>query len=302
MTTSTSSSGNSSYSSQESREKRLGNITILQLCHEHIEQARSLSATAGWPHRREDWLFMLDLGTGFAACDGGELVGTAMTWSFGQALSTLGMVLVAPGMKGRGIGRKLVSTALAEIKTPTIALNATKEGIPLYRSLGFRSTESVFQCQGEATAMSQTLSFETRNVRPSAVNDLSAIKSLDWAATGVEREAIIESLYAIGDCAVLTENEVTIGFSIRRPFGRGYVIGPIVAPDDNAARALIAHWATQSGKSFLRLDVPKHEHLVNWLGENGLVQVGTVGQMVRGPQLAKSDPDSLYALTSQAMG
>ena len=47
--------------------------------------AQALSASFGWPHRVEDWEFMLGLGRGWAAEQDGVLVGTGLCWMYGGA-------------------------------------------------------------------------------------------------------------------------------------------------------------------------------------------------------------------------
>ena len=43
-----------------------------------LPAARALSAAQGWPHREEDWRFVLGLGEGVAAEHDGQLAGTAL--------------------------------------------------------------------------------------------------------------------------------------------------------------------------------------------------------------------------------
>lgn len=43
-----------------------------------LEQACGLSRNEGWPHRLEDWRFMLSLGEGRVVVSGNRLVATAM--------------------------------------------------------------------------------------------------------------------------------------------------------------------------------------------------------------------------------
>ncbi len=94
-----------------------------------------------------------------------------------------------------------------------------------------------------------------------------------------------------------------------RRFGRGDVIGPVVAPrssDDARAKALIGYWLTRRDGEFVRIDVPSGSSLPAWLGEQGLKQVDTCSKMVRNAPAAAhegaADPlVGLYGLVSQAM-
>jgi len=48
-----------------------------------LPEAAALTASFGWPHRVEDWQFLLAMGSGIAAERDRALVGTAMRWTYG---------------------------------------------------------------------------------------------------------------------------------------------------------------------------------------------------------------------------
>ena len=81
-------------------EQDVSAIAIEGLEARHLAQAHALSAAVGWPHRQEDWNFVLGLGLGLAALNGDELLGTIIWWPFGEKFTTLRMVIVAPTMQG----------------------------------------------------------------------------------------------------------------------------------------------------------------------------------------------------------
>ena len=113
-----------------------------------LPAARALSAAQGWPHREEDWRFVLGLGEGVAAEHDGQLAGTALGWRYGPGFATLGLVIVSEAARGRGIGRALTTAVLDGLGSRTVLLNATSDGMPLYRSLGFVPGREVRQLQG----------------------------------------------------------------------------------------------------------------------------------------------------------
>ena len=93
-----------------------------------------------------------------------------------------------------------------------------------------------------------------------------------------------------------------------RRFGRGQVIGPVVAPDANAAKALIAHCANLHAGRFVRIDTDFAAGLTAWLETLGLRRAGGPAAMVEGPPLVRGDArvagerSLSYALVSQALG
>ena len=99
-----------------------------------------LAQQMSWPHRPEDCAQLLALGDGIVAVDAtGLTVGVGLRWSFGD-VGTIGLVLVAPDCQGRGIGRALMTALIDDSGSRALMLNATAEGLELYKKLGFVST------------------------------------------------------------------------------------------------------------------------------------------------------------------
>ncbi|MBR0680879.1 GNAT family N-acetyltransferase [Roseomonas eburnea] len=263
--------------------------------------AQALSAALSWPHRLEDWNFALSLGEGVALESGRRLVGTAMSWAFGPGWGTLGMVIVAPEMQGRGLGGRLMETMLSRLGTRGVQLHATKAGEPLYRKLGFAPVATIRQHQGAAYCVGFHAPRTGERLRPAGRADLAVLTALDAAATGMARGPLLEALIGEAEGIVLDRDGVASGFAMLRRFGRGKVIGPVVAPDPEAARLLVAHWLGQRQGEFLRIDVTEDSALSAWLEEAGLPAVDDATRMVRGQPPAPAAVRS-FALVSQAFG
>ena len=88
------------------------------------------------------------------------------------------------------------------------------------------------------------------------------------------------------------------GYALCRAFGKGRLIGPVVAQDVQTARALITVFLNQYAGLFLRIDTPEHHGLSPWLAEHGLVEVAPAVAMRRGPDHGAE----VFALASQALG
>jgi GNAT superfamily N-acetyltransferase len=282
-------------SSDVGTETRLRPLTTADL-----PAAQSLSASVGWPHRLEDWQFVAALGEGVVAEAGRRVVGTAMTWRFG-GWASCGMVIVAPELQGQGIGRRLMEALLPPPGEGGCVLNATGEGGKLYRSLGFLPCGVVRQHQGAPFSVGFHAPRAGERIRPAGRADLAVLTALDTAATGMGRGAVLAALVEVAECVVLDREGVASGFAMLRRFGRGQLIGPVVAPDAEAARLLIAHWLGQRQGEFIRVDVPAVSGLSPWLAELGLTQVDEVTRMARGT-LPLPAAVRRFALVNQALG
>lgn len=255
-----------------------------------------------WPHREEDLEGLLAIGSGLVAELDGKIVGTIMAWRFGQSFAMIGVIIVAMAQQGRGLGRQLASAMLDRLDGVTVMLNATDEGLPLYSRLGFVELGRVAQHQGLAPVQPLVELRPGERVRPMGAADADELDALYSSATGMDRKTLLDALLADGSAVVLCREHVQTGFAVMRRFGRGWVIGPVVAPDAAGAKALIAHWlGTQTG-SFCRIDVPEATGLGPWLEEVGLPAIAHVTRMALGPAPVPGDDAAIFGLAAQALG
>ena len=274
-----------------------------------IPAAHGLSMALGWPYRPEDWQFSADTATGFVAEENGVVIGTAMCWKFGADRASLGHVIVSSEHQGRGIGRKLMEALLEELGHRITFLHATPAGQPLYEKLGFSVCGSLGQYHGHVGKSFPVALLEGERLRPGTPSDFPRLIELTCRASGLERQSLLSALLERGESVVLERDGEIVGCSVLRRFGRGYVIGPVVAlrsRDDARAKALIGYWLTRREGDFVRIDVPAGTSLPDWLGDQGVKCVDVCSKMVRNaPAAAHSGaPDPvwrLYGLISQAM-
>ncbi|MBB4506666.1 GNAT family N-acetyltransferase [Rhizobium leguminosarum] len=273
-------------------------IEIVPFGPDHLEAAVALSRQAGWPHRTEDWQLALALSDGMVAVEDGRVVGTVLVTPYKRDCATINMVIVDETMRGRGLGRKLMDAALLIAGDRPLRLVATTAGLPLYQKLGFHETGTVAQHQGLAGDIAA--SAETQAATDA---DLPAIVALDRLAFGADREGLLSYFAGIGAFDVIRRDGHVSGFACLRPFGRGEVIGPVVAADLGQARKLIEHFIARRPGRFLRVDTTAETGLSPWLVEQGLAHVGGGITMKKPLVRDTADPTATtFALASQALG
>ena len=275
-------------------------LPIRPLLPDDLPQAHGLTAAIRWPHRLEDWQFALSLGEGFAISEGGRLLGTSIVWPFGPAHGCFGMLIVAGDQQGRGLGARLTQTALARLGDRSLHLVATKAGEKLYFRLGFTVEGAIRQHQGLVAPIGLHAPRPGERLRPGGPADLTELASLDAVATGMDRTRALAALLAEAETIVLDREGAASGFAMLRPFGRGHVVGPVVAPDEAAARLLIAHFLGQYQGRFVRIDITDFA-LSPWLEAAAMPCVDEALRMVRG---ASAGPGAVrtFALVNQALG
>ncbi len=281
-------------------------ITDTAVAYRHMTEselpaAHVLSQTVRWPHRLEDWQFVLALGTGFVAEEGGAVIGTGLCWKQGGRHGSLGMIIVSPEHQGKGIGRELMNLVLEELGDRCTLLIATPAGQPLYERLGFAVTGAIHQHQGTMVAVASVALAAGENIRLVEPGDTAKIIELANRATSMSRDAVLKQLFPTAEGVVLERNGELAGFSIMRRFGRGHAIGPVVAPDNEGAKALIAHWSDAYAGAFVRVDVTASSGLGAWLTEAGLVQVDTGVTMARNGVPPQDETVMQFAIISQAL-
>ena len=240
----------------------------------------------------------LSLSSGVVALDGDRVVGTAMMTSFGERSATVNLIIVDRQMRGRGLGRRLTAAALALAGDRTCRLIATEDGLPLYEKLGFSATQEIYQHQGFVEVSQPLVGIEWADAA-----GLAELTALDSLAYGGDRQALLTQIARTGQFAAMRRAGSIVAFAAVRPFGRGQVIGPVVAPDEELARQLIRFVAASRDGQFLRVDVPGDSDLSHWLESLGFAHVGGGVAMSRGNSGAQqSQRPRTFALASQAFG
>ena len=141
-----------------------------------------------------------------------------------------------------------------------ILLHATEAGLKLYRELGFRETGTVRQYQSATFRAGLALPSGQR-LRPIGRSDPPAIAELDRIASGMQRGELMTALIESGETVILDKEGTVAGFAILRPFGRGSVIGPVLAPDVTGAQAMILHFLGLQLGRFVRIRRTRGERL-----------------------------------------
>jgi GNAT superfamily N-acetyltransferase len=266
---------------------------------EHLAGALRLSQEMSWPYRLEDWALALDLGQGLVLCDGaGAVIGTAVWWAYGEHHASAGMIIVAKAAQGRGHGARLMDALLSAAHPRALTLNSTAEGLALYARRGFVGIGVIHQHQGLPELLHQPPQRDL--VRALTSSDVEAIARLDRECTGSDRRAMLQRLVQVGDGHLLVRDGAARGYAIARRFGRGHVIGPVVADSPADARALIEAAIERLGQTFVRVDTSASFQLGEWLERIGLHKVGEATTMVRGTPAPSARPARMFALASQS--
>lgn len=285
-------------------------LTLEDIASADIEKLHALSVGVGWPHRPKDWQMLLENGNGVVAVDSiGRLAGSAMWFDFGSSFSTIGMVITPPRLQARGAGNWMMLHVMQQAGKRRFGLNATRAAKRLYQSLGFVIEKTVFQCQGEATPVADPPLAAGATLRALAPGDVEAILALDLTAFGASRDRLFKSLLPVSKGVVLVRGQRIEAFSLCRRFGRGALIGPVVATNEADAIAVTHPHVVDHAGQFLRLDTREESHAFpQYLANSGIAVFDTVTTMslggcwIGGHEDSKNLEPKIWALASQAFG
>jgi len=271
--------------------------------------AMELKELAGWNQTRRDWESFLAFRPHgcFAAEVGGRLVGTATTIDHGGACGWIGMVLVHPDHRGRGIGTRLLRTAIESLGgCETVKLDATPLGRRVYLPLGFADELELERRVRPAASLATLDASMERTIRPVRPSALDQVAAFDAAAFGAPRPQVLRAWLerAPPYAFICQEAAGTIrGYCLGRDGSRAEQLGPLVAESVVVARALLAHVLVAARGRSLLVDVPRLDHewlaLLDQLGfavERGFVR------MVRGSNRSPGVPGKQWAIAGPEVG
>jgi GNAT superfamily N-acetyltransferase len=206
---------------------------------------------SGWNQTAADWAVFADEGTIYVVRDErGKIVGSGAVLPFGPSSAWIGMILVAPEARGRGLGAALFQRCLNTARAGGRAtlLDATPAGKRLYEQFGLEPLFSLTRWQLERHAPGH----EAPAAKACSPSDIEAVVALDALAFGAPRGALLADilgrpgsrcLHAQGGIAMVRHGRIADH------------IGPLLAPDEAGAGSLLhAAVATVAGSVFI--DVP----------------------------------------------
>lgn len=268
-----------------------------------------LKELAGWNQTAADWNRFLDASPEgcFVAEVEGKVRGTATTISFENKFAWIGMVLVDPEYQSRGIGTKLLEKTIEHLdqrKMPTMKLDATPQGKPLYEKLGFETEYGI-----ERWVLKRSSRAGTRTADPNraalSTAQLESILAKDREVFGAHRISLLLSLreespeFAMG----FWDEGKLQGYTFGRRGSFADQLGPWMAENSSAARRLLDEFLACSSRETLIVDcLTGNPAALELLRTSGFIYARTLTRMVRGPNGYPGKPDALCAILGPEFG
>ena len=266
----------------------------------------ALSAAAGWNQTADDWALFIERGHAFGWRDAaGRLVATAAALPYGGGLGWISMVLVAPVHRHHGLATRLMARCVEALQRDGIrpVLDATPAGAPVYRRIGFEPGFELERWEGKGGLHDEDASVDpaAETPRPAGLRDADAITRLDAVSTGLGRGWLLQAFLSRPTTRAWL-SRAGDGFVIARAGHRATQVGPLVAPDEARALALLrAALAAVSGPAFL--DVPVHwTAIADGLDRRGFRRQRPFVRMALGQAQTLAVPPHLFVLAGPEFG
>jgi GNAT superfamily N-acetyltransferase len=262
---------------------------------EDVDAAAAAIREGGWGDRRASLEFFARQPSTvplLAEVDG-VTVGTAIAAQHGSC-GWIGLVFVAPEMRGRGLGAELTRAALQVLQEHaclTVLLAATELGRPIYDRLGFVPQGGYTVLNGPARSTPMT-DPRLRRLLPS---DVDAVCALDLAVTDEDRSSTIR---AIADGWVIDGGQELRGFALRTPWG----LGPAIAREPSDGMLLLELLRGQADVEHMTVVVPsENQQAIEHLRAQAFTEQRQLPRMTLGPPPAWQ-PRAIWTIFSFALG
>lgn len=278
-------------------------MTMIRLMRlDDLDRVLDWAAEEGWNPGLDDApAFLASDPEGFfvAEADGAPLAAISVV-NHSPDFAFLGLYLCQPAWRGRGIGLRLWTYALTHAGGRTVGLDGVAAQEANYARSGFLRVGSTLRLQGRVLPRASV----AHRIRPVGPQDMERIVLLDARANGYVRPRFLQGWLEASPSRrsfALLGPEGPEGFATIRRCRDGAKIGPLVAPDTEAALALINACAAELGEGPLILDLPEQNSaLIAALAALGYQKTFRTARMYRG--LAPNAEASLQAVGTLELG
>ncbi|MGC9347339.1 MAG: GNAT family N-acetyltransferase [Anaerolineae bacterium] len=289
-------------------------VRLRSMTPDDVALGMRLKTLAGWNQRAADWEMLLRAGVGLVAVveapEGTTVpVGTATVVPYADVFSWIGMVLVDPAYRRRGIGTRLLEASIALARRHGVPrLDATPQGEPLYQRLGFNAEYGLVRLRRESGVRLPAASGAGgANVRCETLTSalIEKLVRYDASVFGAPRPVILTALreraprYAY---AAWRDRDL-VGYILGRPGSDYDQIGPLLADDPEVAQALLRSALARCGDRRVILDVPVDRgKWLAFLEGLGFARQRPFTRMALGTARTFGQPARQYAIAGPEIG
>jgi len=286
----------------------IDDLAVRDLRPADLAQAVALSAAVGWNQVEADWRLFLDLGHAVGIDDReGRLAATAATLPAGPDLAWISMVIVREDHRRRGIATALLERCADEISASgrVPGLDATPAGREVYVRLGFGDSWTLARWRRmEAAPVAPEDGPAGLRVRSLERSDLAAVGGLDAPAFGADRTLLLARLLERSSvfAAIAEGDSGPCGFLLGRDGRTATHLGPLIAANEDIARALAGHALERVTGAVVLDAADAAAGFTDWLAASGFARERPFTRMYRGRSEPFGEPGLTVAVAGPELG
>jgi ribosomal protein S18 acetylase RimI-like enzyme len=232
----------------------------------------------------------------------GEAAGAISVVAYDPGFAFLGLYLVRPEYRGRGLGLALWKEALARRPAKLVGLDGVVAQQANYARSGFRLAYRNIRFGGPAPSLASVA--RVADLRPARTLPFDLLAAYDRRCFPAPRAAFLSLwLSPLAGAAIAAERDGAIlGFGAIRACQKGFKVGPLFADDAAVADEIFLALAARARGETLYLDVPEPNQAALRLAERyGLKPVFETARMYTGDAPALDLP-RVFGVTTFELG
>lgn len=278
----------------------LEDLVIRRMSKAELELALDWAAAEGWNPGLDDAesFHAVDPEGFFLAECAGEAVGCICAAAYDDTFGYVGLFIVRPPYRKRGVGQRLLNVALRHVQGRNVGLDAAIPMQDVYRRYGFEFAYRNIrhQCVGGGQA-------------PAGLTELASVPfddilRYDATVFPTTRATFLSRWLAQPGGAALAfmRRRELAGYGVLRACREGYKIGPLFADDPEVADALFQGLRARAAGMPVFLDTPEaNPAAIELAKRRGLTPIFDAARMfTRGMPLGRIE--DCYAITTLELG
>jgi predicted N-acetyltransferase YhbS len=263
-----------------------------------------MAAREGWNPGLQDGVafYAADPGGFLVAESAGRVLGCISAVAYGTTLGFIGLFIVAPDLRGQGLGGLLWDAGMTRLSGRVVGLDGVPAQQDYYRRKGF---ELAWQNVRFAGVVRHSSVAVDERIVPLGGIDFASVCADDLRVFSAPRESFLRAWIDMPGAPGLAwvERGRVAGWGVVRPCREGYKIGPLVADNADIATALYAALSQQAQPgSALYLDVPvPNLNALKLAEQQGMHRAFETARMYRGAVPAVAI-ERVYGITSFELG
>ncbi len=263
-----------------------------------------LCRIAGWNQVEADWRHLLEVEPEgvFVAETGEGPCATGSAVAYGDRVGWIGMILVHPAARRRGVATALMDRCIAYLEgrgVESIKLDATDEGRAVYRDLGFRDERPVHRYVGAVSGGSEA----GGGLRPLNDADWPKIAKLDRRAFGADRLRLLRLLARDGKALAAGKAGDPTACGFLRTGHEAALLGPVVSENAETAARVVDGLLVEATAPRVYWDVLVDNAAARDAAERrGFRAARRLTRMVRGEKMNPGTVEAVYATAGFELG